>query len=186
MRLTNTRAILSATAGALAIALATYYWFGHTPEGAGVAARNTARYSGLVFALAWVMRSRQAGAVALTYAFVAAHLIHFGTVLDLGWVDPANRLHHLDPKAVAVLGSGVLLILLIGITNGGTEVRSWRARMHTFLFYVAALLFLVASGAHAMKYWASAPTFLALLAALGYQACVVFRWREKPAGKGNL
>lgn len=186
MRPTTSRAVLITIAGALAVMLATYLWFGHTPEGAGVAARNTARFSGLVFFLAWAMRSRPAGAVALTYAFVAAHLIHFGTVLDLGWVDPSNHLHRLDPKAVAVLGSGVLLILLIGVTNGGTGVNSWRVRIHTFLFYVAALLFLVASGTHAMRYWASAPTFLALLAALGYHVSSVVRAREQPLAKGNV
>ena len=170
MRITNTRAVLLAVAGGLAVVTATSYYYGaaqaHTPAGAAIVARITARYSGLLFAVALALRSLPKYGVPAMYAFVAAHFVHFAKVLDLFWVDPLH--HRLQPMTVAVLAFGVLLITTVGITNGARPDQPWRARANAFTVYLTWLLFAVALGSNSIKYLPSAPIFLAILAGMGF------------------
>ncbi|HWE26186.1 MAG TPA: hypothetical protein VG496_19785, partial [Myxococcales bacterium] len=81
--------------------------------GAVAATRNSARFSALVFALALAARAGRpvalaANQVELTLAFVAAHAIHYITIIDRAFVDPTSPLRHpsLEPFVVVAVGSG--------------------------------------------------------------------------------
>jgi len=136
--------------------------------GAIAATRNTARFSALAFALALAVRAGRPPQLAahqaeLTLAFVAAHGIHYGTVVARGAIEPENRLRGLSMEALAVVGAGFGLLALLALTARARS--AWGARTHRIAFGLVGLLLAVALGSRARISVPSALTLLALAAA---------------------
>ena len=170
-------AIWLATTIAAVIGLASFFLAGQSPAGLGSAARNTARFSGIVFALALAARSPRFLALfadrwSIFFAFIAAHGVHFSAVAALAIFDTAHPLHRMDPPAIMTLAGGFTLVLLAAITAGKADA-PFRSRIHTFFFYVLAVVFAVAFGSRAMHAPASAAALLALLAGVAVRVLPV-------------
>jgi hypothetical protein len=89
---------LLALAGNAVVAGATYVHYGWNGVGTAVAARNTARFSAIVFIVAFVsLRSERLSRHfwALVTAFVAAHYLHLATVIIHHWIGVPNGLYRL-------------------------------------------------------------------------------------------
>jgi len=139
----------------------------------GIAAtRNTARFSALVFALALAVGAGRPVQLAahqaeLTLAFVAAHGIHYATVVARAAIEPGNRLRELSVEPLAVVGAGFGLLALLAFTARARS--AWGARTHRMAFGLVGLLLAVALGSRARI---SAPSALALLT-----LAAAFAWR---------
>jgi hypothetical protein len=141
-------AIWSATAAALVVALAAYFYAGANTSALAFVARNTARFSGFIFVLALIARSPRSRVMYTQrwgwfWAFIAAHGVHFMMVLAVVFFDATHPLHQLSPKVVLTLASGFGIVLATALTAGGSA-EPFRSRSHTFFFYVVAALFAVA------------------------------------------
>ena len=115
--------------------------------GAGAAARNSARFSAFLFAVALAARAGrppQLGAhqIELTLGFVAAHAIHYGTVLARAAIDPANALRQPSLDALVVVAGGVGLLALVGLTARAHSTSASRA--HAIAFYIVGAIFAAA------------------------------------------
>ena len=114
-------ALMIAVAGNGIVAGLSWAWYGWNMGGVHVAARNTARFSALWFMagfaapglVRWI-RGWPAEA-ALLQAFVAAHMVHYASVIAVLAFDPAHLLHHPITAGVAIVG-GFLLVLGVGLT----------------------------------------------------------------------
>jgi hypothetical protein len=115
--------LVSAVAGNLIIIGLCLAVFGFDHEGAGSATRNTARFAsifflagfaapGLVNRLAWFPQP-----AALIHGFVAAQMVHFGSVAMLHTVFAQEQLHLSLPVVVLVVG-GFSLVALAGFAAG--------------------------------------------------------------------
>jgi DMSO/TMAO reductase YedYZ heme-binding membrane subunit len=154
----------AATANLLVIGL-TLASAGADPPGLAAAARNTARLSALVLALAviagapgWPRWHRHR--VALTCAFVAAHMVHFGSVLALAIGDPTHGLHRLETPMLVITVVGFVHVLLIAVTDGAPAERRGRRWTHALLFYSAVAIVALALGSGAAGSAASAATLV--------------------------
>src|SRR5437879_5699504 len=89
------------------VALVTYGILGWNTTGASAAARNTARFSSLVFMLALLTSAAAssgsqklialaANRLGMMYAFVAAHLVHYSAVALQAFVNPQAKAHLLS------------------------------------------------------------------------------------------
>ena len=113
-------ALMIAVAGNGIVAGLSWAWYGWNMGGVHVAARNTARFSALWFMagfaapglVRWI-RGWPAEA-ALLQAFVAAHMVHYASVIAVLAFDPAHLLHHPITAGVAIVG-GFLLGLGVGL-----------------------------------------------------------------------
>jgi hypothetical protein len=165
-------AIWIATTGTLLVATVSLLMMGWGPEGLAAAARNTARFSGIVFALALVSRSANWPALfarrwSLFFAFVAAHGVHFAAVGMVAVFDTGHELHQLKPAAIVTLSGGFGLLLLAALT-AGKSAEPFRAKVHTAAFYLLGLIFLVGFGSRMLHAPASGIFFgVVLLAFLG-------------------
>lgn len=142
---------------------------GWNPEGLAAAARNTARFSGFVFALALVARSARwplwfANRWALFFAFIAAHGVHFTAVALLAIFDTGHKLHRLEPVNIGTLVVGFTLVLLAAVTAGSASA-PFLARKHTVFFYALGAIFLIGFGMRALNAPASAVLFAVVLLA---------------------
>jgi len=140
--------------------------------GAIAATRYSARFSALVFALALAARAGrpvQLGThqAELTLAFVAAHGIHYATVVARAAIEPENQLRGLSVAPLAVVGAGFGLLALLALTARAQS--AWGARTHRIAFGVVGLLLAVALGSRARIF---VPSALALSA-----LAVAFVWR---------
>lgn len=133
----------AATFGALLVVALTLLAFGAGPEGTLLAARNTARFSSLVFSLALLAwAAGRAAAPALTWAFVSAHLVHYGAVFAQIFVNAEARAHLLATRGMVFSAAGLALALTIGFT---TSARSRAGTsLHRAAASIAALSFLMA------------------------------------------
>jgi hypothetical protein len=91
------KGIFTSTTTNLVLAVATYLYYGLNAIGAAVAARNTARFSALVFAAAFIARNARtedlrAAYRTLSFGFLAAHYVHFAAVIAFTWMTSANGL----------------------------------------------------------------------------------------------
>ena len=163
--------VLLATVANLAIAVATYAYYGiHIAAGA-TAARNTARFSSVVFAVALAAHVHPRFGnhyVALLRAFVAAHIVHFATVIAYHWM-----IFKLDtPMFWGIASTGFLLLAATALTL--TKM----PRTHLALTYVIALAFAIALGSGLGKYpFANGPLVALLFGAIVIHATNAFRAR---------
>ncbi len=178
----RTTAIWTATAATALVAAASLLMWGWDPEGLASAARNTARFSGIVFALALLSRSANwpnlfARRWSLFFAFVAAHGVHYAAVLMLAVFDTGHELHQLKPAAIVTLSGGFGLLLAAAMT-AGTSTEPFRSRVHTGVFYLLGLIFLVGFGSRMLHAPASGVVFGVVL--LAFVARAIPLKREAP------
>jgi hypothetical protein len=138
-------ALMIAVAGNGIVAGLSWAWYGWNMGGVHVAARNTARFSALWFMagfaapglVRWI-RGWPAEA-ALLQAFVAAHMVHYASVIAVLAFDPAHLLHHPITAGVAIVG-GFLLVLGVGLTAKPRAAELY-GYLHRFLVYAIFLVF---------------------------------------------
>lgn len=141
-------AIWTSTAVATVIALAAYFYAGADKTALAFTARNTARFSGFLFALALGARSPRfapwfAQRWPLFWAFIAAHGVHFVSVLAIIIFDPSHPLRASLLRLAITLAAGYGIVLAAAMTAGPADA-PFHSRVHTVLFYGVALLFAVA------------------------------------------
>jgi hypothetical protein len=160
--------ILLVAAAAVAVVAVCFLATGDVLSGTIAATRFTARFSALVFALALMARAGRPQFLAarwqsLTYAFVAAHVVHYGTVATRAFVEPGNRLRQLALEPALVVAGGVSLIVVLAATRG---------RIQSVVFYVAGIILALALSsrvAHAAQYPTSTIAFAILIAAFAWR-----------------
>jgi hypothetical protein len=103
-------ALMIAAAGNGIVLCLSWAWYGWNLGGVHGAARNTARFSALWFVagfaapglVRWIRGSP--AEVALLQGFVAAHMVHYASVLAVLAFAPAHLLHHPITAGVAIAG----------------------------------------------------------------------------------
>ena len=137
--------------------------------GAIEATRNSARFSGLLMAAAVVARAPRPVTwsmrrTPLTLAFVAAHGVHYATVVVRAFVEPGNKLRGvtIDAGVVVLLGLGLLAV--VAGTARATSVAG--RRTHAIAFYVAWTALTLASAVRARVSVVSAVVLAVLAAAM--------------------
>jgi len=142
-------------------------------EGAVEATRYSARWSGLVMAAAVVARAPRPAQwsmrrTELTLAFVAAHGVHYATVILRAVVEPGNKLRSLTIDAIAVVLLGLGLLALVAGTARRTSVAG--RRTNAVAFYVAWTALTLASAVRARVSPVSAVVLAVLGAAMLWRA----------------
>jgi len=158
-----------ATALALGVVAACFATSSDVLGGAVAATRYSARFSGLVMAAALVARASRPVAwsrwrTESTFAFVAAHGVHFATVFLRALVEPDSKLRSLSIDVVLVVLLGLLLLTLVAGTARATSVTG--RRVNAIAFYLAWTVLAVGSASRARTYVASAVVLGALSAAM--------------------
>jgi hypothetical protein len=136
--------ILIATAANIVVAVVSYVYYGWNVVGGAVAARNTARFSSVCFAIALAshFHSRYGrDYTALIKAFIAAHVVHFATVIAYHQI--LGKLG--TPMFSIIASTGTILLLATALTV------TRMPRAHLGLTYVIWLAFMVALGSNTMK-----------------------------------
>jgi hypothetical protein len=137
--------------------------------GAVSATRYSARFSGLVLAGALVARAPRPVAwsrwrTELTFAFVAAHGVHFATVAFRALVEPDSKLRSFAIDVVVVVLAGLTLLAVIARTARATSPAGRRA--NAFAFYLAWTVLALGSASRARGSLASAVVLAALSTAM--------------------
>ena len=137
--------------------------------GAVAATRYSARFSGLVMAAAVVARAPRPVAwsrrrTELTLAFVAAHGVHFATVIGRALLEPASQLRTFSIEVDLVVLGGFGLLAVIAATARAASVPGKRA--NAIAFYVAWTVLTLGSALRARTALASAVVLAALGAAM--------------------
>lgn len=145
-----------AAASNLGVAVTTLAIRGWNAGGAHAAARNTARFSSLWFAvalaapaLARLFRGLPAGA-RLAQAFVAAHLVHFAVVAALIASIESAHLAQQPGRSAAILLIGFSLVAGLGVTATAQASRFYTA-VHGGLLYLVFLIFFLAFAHNAVR-----------------------------------
>jgi len=138
-------------------------------SGAIAATRNTARLSGLVMCAAVLARApRPVGGsrwrTELTLAFVAAHGVHYATVVLRALVEPGNALRSPTPGVAVVVLAGLGLLAVLAATARLTSPAGQRANAITL--YLAWAVLALASATRARSSGVSAGVLAALLTAM--------------------
>lgn len=149
---------------------------GWTEEGAGAAARLTARFSFPIFVLAWSLSAlarlwpggwralllRRRRAIGLSFA--AAHFVHLGALLTALFVFGAEA----KPTTIVGGGFGYVLIALMALTSNDASVRLLRPQrwklLHAAGGYAVAIIFAVS---YAGRLDTDPPLAIATLSLLG-------------------
>jgi hypothetical protein len=152
---------------ALAVVIVCFATADSVLVGSIAATRYTARSSGLV--LAFAVAARAPGQLAsrktrLTLAFVAAHGIHYATVVARAVVEPSNQLRHFRAENFVVVGAGVTLVVLIALTAKATSEAG--ARTNAVAVYVAWTALALASASRLRTAIPSAVVLSALVLAM--------------------
>jgi hypothetical protein len=148
--------IFIAAVANIVVAIAAYLFYGWNVVGGAVAARNTARLSSVLFAVALAshFHSRYGrDYVALIKVFIAAHIVHFGTVVAYHAI--LGKLSTPMFWGIASTGSILLGATALTITK--------MPRTHLGLTYVIWLAFMVALGSRISKDPLLEGPFLALV-----------------------
>jgi len=161
-----------ATGAAFGVVATCFAIAGDVLAGAVEATRFSARFSGLVLAAALVARGPRPVAwsrrrTQLTLAFVAAHGVHYATVVLRALVEPGNKLRTLAIEPGVVVLLGLVLLALVAGTARASSVAG--RRTNAVAFYVAWTVFVLASALRAR----TAPASAVVLAALG--AAMIWR-----------
>jgi len=161
--------IWTATGLAVLVVATCFLVTGDVLTGAIAATRYSARFSGLLLAaavvahgphpVAWSRRRTE-----WTLAFVAAHGVHFATVVLRALVEPGNKLRTFGLDVTVVVLLGLALLALIAGTARATSVAG--RRTNAIAFYVAWTVFVLASAMRARTALASAVVLGALSAAM--------------------
>jgi hypothetical protein len=159
--------VLGAAATNLAVMATTYVVRGWNVVGAHAAARNTARFSALWFALAFAgpglvrfFRGLPAPE-SLVRSFFAAHAVHFGAVAILLTRFEISHVSQNPGRAAAVVSGGFLLVLVTALT--ATPTRSWTySYLHRATLYAVFLIFFLAFAVNPVKPVRAAAVLLAL------------------------
>ena len=153
----STRFLLWIVAGANAlVAGMTYALLGWNRTGAHAATRNTARFAGVCFLLAFAapalvhFAKRLPSEATLVLAFVAAQGVHFAAVIVL--LSGFERAHVLQNplQTVLVFTLGFGLVLTAALTAQPRTVR-WYTVLRTFALYVIFLIFTLGFGFNQIK-----------------------------------
>jgi len=134
----------------------TYAVLGWNGAGAHAAARNTARFAGVCFMLAFAapalvrFAKRLPSEAALVLAFVAAQGVHFATVIVLLSVFEREHVaqNPLRTTLVFILGFG--LVLTAALTSQARRAR-WYTALRGFALYAIFLIFTLAFGFNRVK-----------------------------------
>ena len=161
--------IWAATGLALIVVAACFALSDEVLPGAVAATRESARFSGLVMAAALVARAPRPVAVSmrrteLTLAFVAAHGVHYATVVLRAVVEPGSRLRSFSFEVETVVLAGVLLLAVLAGTARATS-RTGR-RTNAFAFYIAWTVLALGSASRARSHLASAIVLGVLITAM--------------------
>ena len=161
--------IWAATALALGVVATCFTTAGDLLAGAVAATRYSARFSGLVIAAAVVARAPRPVALSrrrteLTLAFVAAHGVHYATVLLRALVEPGNRLRSFAFEVELVVFLGLVLLAVVAGTARATSDRG--RRTNAIAFYLAWTVLVLASTLRARVSVASAVVLAVLGAAM--------------------
>ena len=137
--------------------------------GAVAATRYSARFSVLVMAAAVVARAPRPVAwsrrrTELTLAFVAAHGVHFATVIGRALLEPASQLRTFSIEVDLVVLGGFGLLAVIAATARAASVPGKRA--NAIAFYVAWTVLTLGSALRTRTALASAVVLAALGAAM--------------------
>jgi hypothetical protein len=146
-------------------------------RGAIAATRDSARFSGLVFALALIARASRPALLArnkagLTLAFVAAHGVHFGTIIARAAIEPGNPLRHFALQNVLVVGFGFGITATVAFTARAKSQAG--SRTNAVAFYIVWTLFAVAFGASFRTAAASAVMFIVVVLAMFWRVAGTF------------
>ena len=164
------RAFIWVTTGLALLVVATCFGLSdNVLSGAVAATRYSARFSGLVLAAALVARAPRPVAwsmrrTELTLAFVAAHGVHFATVVLRALVEPGNKLRTFGVDVVVLVLLGLILLAVIARTARATSVAG--LRVNRIAFHVAWTALVLASALRARTAPASAVVLAALAAAM--------------------
>ena len=158
----RTALIWVATSVALLIVVACFATSKSLLEGAVAATRYSARFSGLVLSIALVARAARPVALAkrkaeLTLSFVAAHGVHYTTVIGRAFVEPSNNLRHSAIENLIVVLGGVGLVGLAAATARATSRAG--TRTNAVVFYILWTLLAIAS---ASRFRTSLPSAVVL------------------------
>jgi hypothetical protein len=168
------RAFIWVTTGlALVVVAACFATSKDVLAGAVAATRYSARFSGLVMAAAVVARAPRPVAwsrrrTELTLAFVAAHGVHYATVVLRALVEPGNRLRSFAIGIDVFVLLGFLLLALVAATARATTEAGRRA--NAIAFYVSWTALALASATRAGTFPTSAIVLGVLSAALLWRA----------------
>jgi hypothetical protein len=153
-------------ATATAVVIAALCFLGNSPvAGVKLATVVTARFSGLLFAFALVARASQfvSRRASLMLAFVAAHGVHFATVLAGAIIDGQSPFHNFKPQTFITFAVGFSIIGLLAFTTRAASRAG--CVTHSITGYVVWALFAIAFFA-GRKQPASAAMFIVVVAAL--------------------
>jgi hypothetical protein len=179
------RLIWIMSAIALAVAIACFATADNVLAGSIAATRYTARFSGLVLAFAvvarapWPLASRKAQ---LTLAFVAAHCIHYATVVARAVIEPSNPLRLPRVENFLVVGAGAALLLLISLTAKATSKAG--ARTNAVAVYLAWTALALASASRLRTSTPSAVVLSVLVLAMLWR--IGFALKRKAADAAVL
>lgn len=162
--------VLAVALLALGVGVAAYLRQDVFAAGLSAAARNTARFSGVIFALALAARSRRFPALftrrwELFWAFVAAHIVHYAYVIAVAVLDAGNPLHQMNATNAVIFGVGFSLLAGAALT-AGSESSPVRSRVHAVFFYWLGVSFAFALSLGAMRSPLSAVALAALVLGL--------------------
>jgi hypothetical protein len=154
--------------------------------GAVAATRYSASFSSLLAAAALGARAPRPIALSKrrtewTLAFVAAHGVHFATVILRDLLEPDSKLRSFTIDVVLVVLAGVLLIAVIAKTARATSPAG--RRVNAAAFYVAWTVLALVSASRARTSLASAVALGALSAAMAWR--IVSRVAESRGSPGT-
>ena len=165
---TSQQRLIWAVSGiALAVVAVCFATSENVIAGSIAATRYTARFSGLVFAVA--LAARAPGRLAsrrgqLTLAFVAAHGIYYASVVARAIVEPTDPLRQLRAENFLIVGAGIVLLALIAFTAHATSKIG--AGTNAFAVYVAWAALALASASRLRTSISSAVVFGVLALAM--------------------
>ena len=173
---------------ALVVAALTVLVRGTSIPTAAAVARNTAIFSGFVFALAfaypgirgWAALPDQPNYPALLLAFVAAHLVHYGAVVARAIVEHGGR-RLFSGAGLLTTAFGFSVVALIGLTARARPEQRGAGRVNTITVWLAWLLFLVAFASFSPRSLISAALLGINVVAGGVRIAGVVARRKKPA-----
>jgi hypothetical protein len=165
----RTALIWVATAVAVFVVAACFATSSSVLEGAIAATRYSARFSGLVLAFALVARASHPVALAtrkaeLTLSFVAAHGIHYSTVIGRAFVESTSNLRHFAIENLIVVLGGVALVGVVATTAKATSRAG--TRTNAMVFYILWALLVIASGSRFRTSLPSAVVLVVLVSAM--------------------